>query len=43
MSPDWRALVTRDEDPEYLAGTEVDVPLGWGADWERFVESLVAA
>lgn len=38
---DWRTLVTRDEDPEYLAGTEVDVPAGWGDDYERFVASLV--
>jgi hypothetical protein len=37
---DWRTIVTRDEDPEHLAGTEVDPPLGWGDDYDAFVRSL---
>lgn len=37
---DWRDLVTRAEDPEHLAGTEVDPPLGWGADYDEFVAAL---
>lgn len=43
MTLDWPSLVTRDEDPEYLAGTEVEPPLGWGVEYDAFVDSLVAA
>lgn len=39
-SVDWRELVSRAEDPEYLAGTEVAPTLGWGEDFERFLRSL---
>ena len=37
---DWRTLVTREEDPEHLAGTEVGPTLGWGDDCDAFVASL---
>jgi hypothetical protein len=38
---DPRAVITRDEDPDHLADTEIDPPLGWGADCEAFVDALV--
>lgn len=40
MSIDWRELVTRAEDPEHLAGTEVEPTSGWGEDFERFLRSF---
>lgn len=40
MTTPAREQITRAEDPDHLADTEVDPPLGWGDDHTAFIASL---
>lgn len=39
---DPRATITRDEDPDHLADSEIDVSSEWDDDATAFVDALVS-